>query len=77
MSALHHPPANRRCVQIEPRARSGWVVLAGDHRVISEHATVTDAERAARAHLRAGDELVIYDCYHRCHRITQTVERAA
>lgn len=36
---------------------------------MSEHVTATEAEQAALAGLRDGDELIVYDCYHRCHRV--------
>ncbi|MDQ2896268.1 MAG: hypothetical protein M3Y09_11600 [Actinomycetota bacterium] len=40
-----------------------------DHETVgAEYVTATEAERAALASLREGDELVIYDRYHRCHR---------
>jgi hypothetical protein len=43
--------------------------------VISEHATATEAEHAALACLRDGDEVVVYDCYHRCHRVGRAAHR--
>jgi len=45
------------------------MVLTGQQVVISEHLSATEAEHAALAHLRDGDELFIHDCYHRCHRL--------
>ncbi len=57
------------CIRVVPRPRGGWIVLAEHEAVVSEHATATEAERAAMARVREGDELVVYDCYHRCHRV--------
>jgi hypothetical protein len=67
MSAGRRPSAGSRCLQVAPRSRGGWVVMSGEEVVLSEHVTATDAELAARADLSEGDELVVYDCYHRCH----------
>ena len=62
-------PATRRhrCLRVLPRPRGSWIVAA-ERAVLSEHATATEAERAALAQLRDGDELLIVDGYHRCHR---------
>jgi hypothetical protein len=75
MSAPRRTPAAHRCLRVIPRPRGGWVVLAPDGPVVSEHSTVTEAEQAALAHLREGDELIVYDCYHRCHRSGQIATR--
>jgi hypothetical protein len=48
-------------------AARGWIV-ATERAVLSEHATATEAENAALARLRDGDELLIVDRYFRCHR---------
>ena len=56
-----------RCLQVLPQPRGGWILVAEGHN-LSEHTTATDAESAALAHLREGDELVVVDRYHRCHR---------
>lgn len=47
--------------------------------IVSEHPSATAAERAATAGPRAGDELVLYDRYHRCHtvRLAPTPESSA
>jgi hypothetical protein len=62
-------PATRRhrCLRVLPRPRGSWIV-ATEQAVLSEHATATEAENAAPAQLRDGDELLIVDRYHRCHR---------
>lgn len=55
-----------------PLARGGWVVMDDQHVILSEHVTATDAELAAAGRLRDGEQLVLYDRYHRC----RTVRRA-
>lgn len=69
MSARRRHSAGSRCLQVAPRSRGGWVVMSGQEVVMSEHVTATEAEQAALAGLRDGDELIVYDCYHRCHRV--------
>ena len=44
--------------------------------VISEHASATEAELAAQARPREGDELIVYDCYHRSRRVRRAVHRS-
>lgn len=44
--------------------------------VISEHASATEAELATQARLREGDELIVYDCYHRSRRVRRAVHRS-
>ena len=43
-----------------------WIVA--ERHSLSEHTTATEAESAALARLREGDELLVLDRYHRCHR---------
>jgi hypothetical protein len=52
-----------------PRLRGSWVVVTHREAVVSEHRSATEAELAATARLRDGDELVVYDRYHRCHTV--------
>jgi hypothetical protein len=54
---------------VAPHARGGWIVIGEHERPVSRHSTATDAASAARERLRAGGELVVYDCYHRSHRM--------
>lgn len=63
------------CLRVVPRPRGGWVVV--DHRevVVSEHRSATEAEFAAMAMLHDGEELVVYDRYHRCHTVRRTACR--
>lgn len=56
-----------RCLRVLPRPRGSWIV-ATEQAILSEHPTATEAEDAALAQLRDGDELIIVDRYHRCHR---------
>lgn len=58
----------RSCVRVLPRPRGSWIFVTAEHPVVSEHASVGEAELAAMACLGEGDELVVYDRYHRCHR---------
>jgi hypothetical protein len=60
-------PRHHRCLRVLPRPRGSWIV-ATERAVLSEHPTATEAESAALARLRDGDELLIVDLYHRCHR---------
>lgn len=67
MSAEQPMVAHR--LTVAPHARGGWV-LFGDHEVpVSEYSTATDAASAAREQLCDGGELVVYDRYHRSHRM--------
>lgn len=75
MSARRRYPVGSRCLRVVPRSRGGWIVMTEQEVVMSEHATATEAELAARARLREGDELVVYDCYHRCRRVCRAVHR--
>jgi hypothetical protein len=53
----------------------GWIVITDQAGLVSEHVTATEAELAARAYVREGDELVVYDCYHRCHSARVAADR--
>jgi hypothetical protein len=57
------------CVKVVPRPRGGWVVVNHRGAVVSEHPSATEAELAAAARLHDGDQLVVYDRYHRCHAV--------
>lgn len=56
-------------LKVVPRPRGGWVVLNRREVIMSEHRSATEAELAAAARMRAGDELVVYDRYHRCRSV--------
>lgn len=43
--------------------------------VVSEHPNATEAESVAVARLRDGDQLVVYDRYHRCHAVRRRGRR--
>lgn len=62
-------------MKVVPQPRGGWVVV--DHRgvIVSEHPSATEAELAAMASLFEGDELVVYDRYHRCRTVRRTAHR--
>ena len=68
MSANDLSSSRSRCLRVVPRPRGSWILA---NEVLSEHATASGAEIAAVACLRAGEELVVYDRYHRCHRRTR------
>ncbi len=57
------------CLKVVPKPRGGWMVVNHREAVVSEHRSATEAQRAAAARLRDGDELVVYDRYHRCHTV--------
>ena len=57
-----------RCLRVVPRPRGNWIVATEHDDALSEHATATEAEMAAVACLREGEEVVVYDRYHRCRR---------
>lgn len=69
MSPRARGARGRRCLKVVPKPRGGWVVVNPGEVVVSEHRSATEAERAAAARLRDGDELVVYDRYHRCHTV--------
>lgn len=58
-----------RSLRVLPRSRGSWIVATEQDDVLSEHATANEAETAALARLHAGDELLVFDRYHRCHRL--------
>jgi hypothetical protein len=68
MSSRELDPVRSHCLRVLPRQRGSWIVATERGNVLSEHATATDAEIAALDCLREGDELLVFDRYHRCHR---------
>lgn len=56
-------------LKVVPEPRGDWVVLNRREVILSEHRSATEAELAAVARMAAGDELVVYDRYHRCHSV--------
>ncbi len=68
MSSRELGQVRSRCLRVLPRPRGSWIVATGRGNVLSEHATATEAEIAAMACLREGEELLVFDRYHRCHR---------
>jgi hypothetical protein len=76
MSTRRDHSTGPRCLQVAPRSRGGWVVMSGQEVVVSEHVTATEAEQAALARLRDGDELIVYDRYHRSHRVRRAAPRS-
>ncbi len=69
MSARPRGARGHGCLKVVPKPRGGWVVVNHREVVVSEHRNATEAELAAAAKLRGGDELVVYDRYHRCHTL--------
>lgn len=67
MNAIDSGMRRHGCLRVLPRPRGSWIV-ASEREVLSEHSTATEAENAAWARLRDGDELLVVDRYHRCHR---------
>ena len=67
MSPIDSGARRSRCLRVLPRPRESWIV-ATERAVLSQHPTAAEAENAALARLRDGDELLIVDRYHRCHR---------
>lgn len=65
-----------RCLRVLPQPRGGWILVAEGHN-LSEHTTATGAVSAAVAQLREGDELVVVDRYHRCHRYLRRAQTGA
>jgi hypothetical protein len=64
-------PVGSRCLRVLPRSRGSWIVATEQDDVLSEHVTATEAEIAALACLREGEELLVVDRYHRCHRLAR------
>jgi hypothetical protein len=60
-----------RSLRVLPRSRGSWIVATEQDDVLSEHATANEAETAALARLHAGDELLVFDRYYRCHRLAR------
>jgi len=60
-----------RSLRVLPRSRGSWIVASEQDDVLSEHATANEAETAALARLHAGDELLVFDRDHRCHRLAR------
>jgi hypothetical protein len=75
MTTRRRDPAGPHCLRVMPRPRGGWLVINDQEVVVSEHVTATEAELVARAQLRDGDELLVYDCYHRCHSARRAANR--
>ena len=57
-----------RSLRVLPRSRGSWIVATEQDDVLSEHATANEAETAALARLREGEQLLVFDRYHRSHR---------
>ena len=68
MSARNVNSARARSLRVVPWSRGNWIVVSEQDDVGSEHITSTEAELAALTYLREGEELVVYDRYHRCRR---------
>jgi hypothetical protein len=77
MSARNVNSARARSLRVVPRPRGNWIVVSEQDDVVSEHITATEAELAALTCLREGEELVVYDRYHRCHRLRRPAPRSA
>jgi hypothetical protein len=56
MSSRELGPVRSRCLRVLPRPRGSWIVATGRGNVLSEHATATEAEIAAMACLREGED---------------------
>lgn len=69
MSAQCREPRTCDCVKVVPQPRGDWVVVNHRGVVVSEHPSATEAELAAAARLHDGEQLVVYDRYHRCHAV--------
>jgi hypothetical protein len=66
-----------RCLRVVPRPRGSWILATEQDEVLSEHPTASEAEIAAIANLREGEEVVVYDRYHRCHRRARPAPRSS
>lgn len=69
MSTRIRGARGRDGLKVVPKPRGGWLVVNHREAVVSEHRSATEAELAASARLRDGDELVLYDRYYRCHTV--------
>lgn len=69
MSTWRRESRGSGCVKVVPQPRGGWVVVNQREVVVSEHPSATQAELAAAGRLREGDQLLVYDRYHRCHAV--------
>jgi hypothetical protein len=68
MTAKPGGSVGSRSLRVLPRSRGSWIVATEQDDVLSEHATANEAETAALARLREGEELLVFDRYHRSHR---------
>jgi hypothetical protein len=68
MSSKEFVPDRPRCLRALPGSRGSWIVATEQGDAMSEHATANEAEVAALACLREGEQLLVFDRYHRCHR---------
>ncbi len=69
MSTRARGAHGRGRLKVVPKPRSGWVVVNHREAVVSEHHSATEAQQAAATSLRDGDQLIVYDRYHRCHTV--------
>jgi hypothetical protein len=74
MSTPNLNSARCRSLRLVPRPCGNWIVVTEQDDVVSAHITATEAELIC---LREGDELVVYDRYHRCHRFRRPAPRSA
>ena len=71
MSSRDPVSGQARCLHVLPRPRGSWIVATAGGDVLSEHASVTEAEIPGLGCLREGEELLVFDRYHRCHRLSR------
>lgn len=69
MSTRARGAHRRGWLKVVPKPRGGWLVVNHRETVVSEHRSATEAQLAAGTRLRDGDELIVYDRYHRCHTV--------
>ena len=74
MSTPNLNSARCRSLRVVPRQCGNWIIVTEQDDVVSAHITATEAELIC---LREGDELVVYDRYHRCHRLRRPAPRSA
>ena len=72
MNASDAASPHCRRLRVLPQARGSWIVATEQEEVLSEHPTATEAQNAALARLGDGDELLVVDRYHSCHRLTRS-----